>query len=264
MPHLPQLVTGLLEQTYSNLEIVFSEGGGTDESLDFLKSLTDNRIRIIETPQRISAAENWTRASQAAAGEFTKLICQDDLLYAQAIEQQLEDFELNPSAVMAIAKRDIVDARGSVIFQGRGLTGIKDHLVPGPKVIHQCYLQGTNVIGEPLAVLFKTDVLQTSLPWIDSNPLMLDLSMYEKVAQEGQVVTRLNSVGAFRVSNASWSTRLAKTQVDQTRQWQREYEDQHRDLPKIDRVRATAGRHLQTNLRRAAYAFLNARGRLAN
>ena len=264
LPHLTALVDSLLAQTYPNLEFVFSEGGGTDQSLLYLRSLDDPRIRIIESSDRISAAENWTRASEAATGEFTKLVCQDDLLYPEAIAQQVVDLQANPSAVMAIAKRDIVDANGTVIFKNRGLAGIRGPLLPGKTVIRQCYLQGTNVIGEPLAVLFRTEALKQSLPWLDENPLMLDLSMYSKVAPLGDVATGFDSVGAFRVSRSSWSTRLARTQLQQTRQWQEEYAATQPGITAAKRTRATLGRHLQTNLRRGAYAFLNARGRLGN
>ena len=261
LSYLPALVTGLLNQTYSNLEIVFSEGGGSDGSLDYLRTIDDPRVRVIQLPPGTSAAENWTAVSDAATGEFTKLICQDDLLYPEAIEHQVHDLVKNPNAVMATAVRDIIDAHGRAIFRGRGLSGLTGDVIHGDRVIHECFRQGTNVIGEPLAVLFRTEALQTNQPWLDNNPLMLDLSMYSKVAPSGDVVLRRNSVGAFRVSNASWSTRLAKEQIEQTHRWQREYADTH-SISAIDKARGFLGRHLQTNLRRTAYAYLSARGRL--
>jgi len=165
--------------------------------------------------------------------------------------------------VMSTAQRDIIDAKGTPIFRGRGLSGLTGEIIDGSAVIHACFRQGTNVIGEPLAVLFRTQVLQDALPWEDENPLMLDLSMYSKVAPLGGLVTRQESIGAFRVSNASWSTRLAKEQLKQTKSWQAGYAATHPELvTAMDRFRGTTGRHIQTSLRRAAYAVLSARGRL--
>ena len=261
LTHLPALVSGLLNQTYPSLDIVFSEGGGSDGSLDYLRTIDDPRVRVIELPQGTSAAENWTAASQAAKGEYTKLICQDDLLYPSAIEHQVQDIQSNSNAVMAVAVRDIVDAKGKIIFRGRGLAGLSGDVVNGIDALQACYLQGTNVFGEPLAVLFATDSLQRALPWQDDNPLMLDLAMYSKVAPEGTLVLRHKPVGAFRISNSSWSTRLAKEQVEQTRRWQAGYLRTHPQTS-TSKARAFAGRHLQTSLRRAAYAYLSARGRL--
>jgi hypothetical protein len=133
----------------------------------------------------------------------------------------------------------------------------------GEDLLRACYLAGTNVIGEPLAVLFRTDILKKHLPWRDKNPLMLDLTMYERVAPEGTVVLRRNSVGAFRVSGTSWSTRLAKSQSEQTKRWQEDYEK--RAAPPFtakERRTAAWGRRRQIVTRRLAYLVLGWRGAL--
>lgn len=265
MPHLVPLVESLLGQDYSNLEIVFSEGGGTDGSSEYLLSLTDPRVRVIHQAPGTTAAENWTAATRAATGTYTKLICHDDVLYPSAIRNQVEDLEENPNAVMAIAARDIIDARGRILFPKRGLAGLRGSIVRGDDVLRTCYLQGTNVIGEPLAVLFRTPILQEAMPWDDTNPLMLDLSTYTKVAPAGDVVIRRQAVGAFRVSASSWSTRIASRQLEQTRIWQEDYARTSPQRPSsAERVRAALGRHAQTAVRRGAYASLRLRGALGS
>jgi len=52
---------------------------------------------------------------------------------------------------------------------------------------------------------------------------MLDLSTYQRVAPTGEVALRWESVGAFRVSTSSWSTRIAQQQIEQTKAWQEQY-----------------------------------------
>ncbi len=264
LPHLRALTDSLLSQSYENLEVIFSEGGSTDGSPEFLATLKDPRIRIVNQ-EGTGAADNWTNATEVASGDLIKLVCQDDLLKPDAITKQVEDLQRYPDAVMAIAQRDIIDARGRVLYAARGLAGLKGELLTGAEVIRTCYLQGTNVIGEPHMVLFRADVLKAALPWDDSNPLMLDLSMYAKVAPTGNVVIRHESIGAFRVSTSSWSTRLVKQQLLQTKQWQHEYARLATPtVTKVEELRAFAGRHVQTALRRAAYRVLKAKGAFAS
>lgn len=266
LPHLRDLVQSLLNQDYPNLEFIFSEGGGSDGSRDYLLTLNDPRVQILHMPPGTGAAANWTAATMAATGEFTKLICQDDLLAPHAITQQVDDLIGHPEAVMAIAQRDIVDAGGRELYADRGLSGINlphGAVINGDELLRTCYLQGTNVIGEPLAVLFRTDALKRAMPWDDSNPLMLDLSTYQKVAAQRDVVIRRGSVGAFRVSSSSWSTKLAKEQLQQTKLWQDEYVNSIKDpIPFTEQLRARIGRHRQTLLRRIAYRYLRVRGAL--
>lgn len=262
LPHLEALLTSLLQQTYPNLEIILSEGGGTDSSIKVLTSIVDPRVTVLAQPKGTSAAGNWTAVCAAATGVFTKLVCQDDLIYVDAVEKQVSDLTRHPDAVMAIAQRDIIDAHGSTVFRGRGLSGLRDDFVDGGSAIRACFRQGTNVMGEPLAVLFRTDALQRALPWRDEHPLMLDLSMYTKVAPTGGVAVRHESIGAFRVSNTSWSTRIARQQLAQIRGWQLDYQQTDTKLTRRDRISGTIGRHVQTNLRRLAYGYLSMRGRL--
>jgi glycosyltransferase involved in cell wall biosynthesis len=265
LPHLRDLTESLLAQDYPSLEIVFSEGGSSDGSPSYLAGIDDPRVTVITMPQGTTAAANWTAACEAATGEFIKLVCQDDLLTPSAVSRQAAALQANPSASMAIAQRDIVDARGRILYARRGCAGLSGGLVDGSQVIRTCYLQGTNVIGEPLAVLFRREPLLASLPWDDSNPLVLDLMMYAKVARLGDIVVDKTSLGGFRVSTSSWSTRLVGVQRHQFEQWQGEYVASLPSPPSsVERLRARAGLHTQALLRRAAYRWLAMKGSFAS
>ena len=80
--HLRELIKSVQAQTHRNLEIIFTEGGGTDSSQRIIIEYAENdpRIQLILTQERITAAENWTKATRAASADYIKLICQDDLL----------------------------------------------------------------------------------------------------------------------------------------------------------------------------------------
>jgi hypothetical protein len=261
MPHLANLAESILAQTHVNLDIVFVDGGSTDESAVYLATITDPRVRVLTMPPGTSAAQNWDAASEAAQGAFVKLICQDDLLRPDAIARQLSDLISNPNAVMAIAQRDVVDAKGDVLYPNRGCAGLKSGVTPGTEVLKTAYLQGTNIIGEPLTVLFTREAFMAALPWDDTDPFLLDLAFYSKVARSGDVVVRREAVGSFRVSTSSWSTRLIGEQVRQFERWQRAFEGSLATRPSaIERARAKFGLHTQALLRRAAYRWLRTKG----
>ena len=261
MPHLRDLVAALLAQDYPYLEIVFSDGGSTDGSLEYLRSIVDPRVRVMTIPAGSGAAANWTAVTEAASGEFIKLVCQDDLLTPNAMSRQVSALQSAPTAIMVIAPRGIIDARGRVLYAKRGCQGLTPGLHSGADVIHRCYVHGANIIGEPLTVLFRREALLTSMPWDDSNPLMLDVTQYAKVAPHGDVVVEGQSAGAFRVSDRSWSTRLANVQREQFARWQRGYAASLPHPPGlVQRTRAWIGMEQQALLRRAAYRVLRMKG----
>lgn len=260
MAHLREAVDSILAQTHSNLDVVLVDGGSTDGSREWIHEIDDPRVRAHEMPHGTTAADNWTAASREAQGAFIKLMCQDDSLRPNAIELQLRDLDEHPEALFAIGQRDIVDARSSVIYPRRGCAGLPAGLVQGTDALRASYLNGTNIFGEPLAVLFRREPLNAALSWNDERPFLLDLELYTRVLQDGPIVVRRESVGAFRVSSSSWSTRLVKEQLEQLEHWQAEVAEILVPSPtRAERVRARIGLHQQMLLRRAAYRALKLR-----
>ena len=261
LPHLRELTASILAQSHSQLDIVFTEGGSTDDSPAFLASITDPRVRVLTMPPGTTAAQNWTAASAAATGEFVKLVCQDDLLYPDAMSHQIADLLDHPTANMAVAQRDVLDVNGRMLYRRRGCAGLTSGLLHGPDVFRAAYLRGTNVLGEPVSVMFRSKALLDALSWDDTNPFVLDLELYSRVAQSGDIVVRKESIGGFRVSSSSWSTRLVSQQVRQFEQWQTEYSASMPEPPSTaERVRAKIGLHAQALLRRGAYRWLALKG----
>ena len=257
---LTELLDSLKSIKYPNLEFIFSDGGSSDGSLEFLRSIELENVHVLSSKNKITAASNWTKATESASGEYIKLICQDDILYPESISKQVEDLVNNPTAVLAAAQRDIIDYKGNPLFRKRGLAGLDNNnvLISGKNIIHKCFMEGTNILGEPLSVLFRSDYLRRVMPWDDGNPLMLDLSTYQKVSVFGDFVIRFESLGAFRVSSSSWSTRLAKNQLEMTKSWQSNY---MRTSPflisKPEQFRAFIGRHKNNLLRQSAYIYID-------
>lgn len=266
LPYLREALDSVLRQTHTELELVIADGGSRDASRAVIEELSrrDERVRIVDGAP--GAAANWTAVTEQARGEFVKLLCQDDRLAPDALARQIADLTAHPNAVMAVAQRDIIDARGRMVSRARGLQGIEAGERDVQQLVRRCYDFGTNVIGEPLTVLFRRDALRTAMPWDDTQPLMLDVVTYERVADlhpGATAIARRESVGAFRVSTSSWSTRIADEQLDQYRAWQHAYADRHPGITPAERGEADRGARRQARRRRLAYAALRLRGGLA-
>lgn len=263
MPYLQAAYQSIAGQTYDNVEMVFVDGGSSDDSLDWLRALDDPRAAVRYLPKGTPAARTWTEATETAQGEFIKLLCQDDLIYPSTVAEQVRDLLANDSSVMAVGQRDIISASGSVLYRRRGCSGLAAGRMPGVDALRAAYTTGTNVFGEPLAVLFRRDAVLTAMPWRDDRPFLLDLDTYTDVLEQpgAELVVRKQSIGAFRVSTSSWSTRLVKTQRDQFASWQREFAERN-GIAGISRARASLGLRAQTQLRRGAYAWLGRKGDL--
>ncbi|MDO8733416.1 MAG: glycosyltransferase family A protein [Actinomycetota bacterium] len=259
MPYLPITIQSILDQTHSNLQIVISDGGSTDGSLEYLAAIDDSRVRLMSIPAGAGMEANWTAATEAATGEFIKAMSQDDLIDAELVERQVAQLTSNPEAVMATARRHIIDSRGRVLFRNRGCVGLREGDNSKAEALHACFCHGTNVIGEPFIVLFRRDALLSTMPWRSPELLLLDLVQYEKVLVNGSVVVDRRAGGRFRVSASSASTTLAHRQMADFRAWQARYAAEYRPS-RWDRLRGHVGSWSQASLRRLSYRVLKLRG----
>lgn len=257
LPYVQQAYESCLNQTYENIEICVSDGGSTDGTVEWIEQLPED-VRKEFLPAGASAAANWTNATQMATGDFIKLLCQDDVLYPEAISSQVEQLATHPSAVMVASQRDIVSATGKVIAKGRGLGKLSSGFHMGATVLDAIYRGGTNILGEPVSVLFQRSALLNAMPWDSERPFLLDLITYTQVLRQPDavLVAQRLSTGAFRVSMSSWSTRLASSQRSQMRSWQKEFEEANQPSFAA-RLQARAQLHKQQALRLLAYSWLS-------
>jgi glycosyltransferase involved in cell wall biosynthesis len=263
LPYLIEAIDSVLAQTYSNVELVLVDGGSSDGSREWVEAFDHPRVIKDYLPKGTPAAGTWTRACELATGEYVKLLCQDDLLHPMAIAMQVTDLEKTPSAGLAIAQRDIIDAHGKVLSKARGCAGLKAGRVNGVHALEVGAWKGTNIFGEPVAVLFRSSYMRDALPWVDEQPFLLDMFFYAKILKSSDAVVRLQSIGAFRISSSSWSTRLVKAQRQQFIAWQRHVERDIAPQPWYRIAQARISNEKTTQMRRAAYTWLRLQNNFA-
>ncbi len=95
MPYLPEAVESILAQTYSDFELLIVNDGSTDGSRDYLATLSDPRIRIIDQEnQGCSAASN--EAIQQCKTPYLARMDADDIAHPERMELQLTYMEQHP------------------------------------------------------------------------------------------------------------------------------------------------------------------------
>jgi hypothetical protein len=249
----------VLGQTYSNIEVVITDGGSTDGTKEWLEKYSEHEVVKGYLPAGSGAAANWTLACELSSGQYIKLLCQDDLLHPNGLALQVKDLMENPVARIAFAQRDIIDARGRVLSRSRGCQGLQSGVVPGHSALLAAYKAGTNIFGEPEAVLFERKAMLEALPWTDTEPFLLDMLFYSKILAHYPAVVRKEPVGAFRISSSSWSTRLVREHRSQFRSWQRLAAEIIGGVNQWNRLVGTVNTEKTTQMRRAVYAWLKFR-----
>lgn len=257
MPWIIDAIDSVLTQSFTDWEIIIRDDGSTDGTREWLATLTDPRIRVELASSGSGAASNWTEVSRLATGRYVKVFCQDDLLLSDCLAKQFEAFESNPTATMVASLHKVVDADGKTVLVKHGLNGLIG-FHNGRAALSRSVAAGANQFGEPVAVMFRRDAFQTSLPFDPEYPYLTDLDMYRKVLGVGDFVGIQEVHAVFRISRNSWSQVLTKVQSSEFIRWIRRGVDAHEfDLGSFAVAFAIALVRVRAIARRIVVGFAN-------
>jgi len=215
---IERTLQSVLAQHYKDFEIVLGDDGSTDGTLDAVSRCTDDRLRIVPGTSGVNAPANFNRLIQAAHGRYVKLLCQDDMLYPDCLGRQVEAMELGAEqgVVLVSCTRDIVDDNDRVVYRNRGWRNAAG-VIHGTEAMRANVRAGTNLIGEPSATLCSRDVLLDVGGYSLDQSYMVDLDLWMRMLDRGNLAYLPEPLCTFRVSRMSWSSRLARHQAREAR-----------------------------------------------
>lgn len=85
-PYIKATLNSVLQQTFTDFEVIVADDGSTDGSADIVKAFTDNRIRYyLKSNEGVSSTRNF--AMEKARGEYFAFLDADDIWYDNHLEE---------------------------------------------------------------------------------------------------------------------------------------------------------------------------------
>ena len=220
MGHLEEALASIDSQDYPNLEVVFSDDGSTDGTVERIREFAAvSRFEVkLFHHQHTSLAGNWNNCVANARGAYIKFLFQDDLMQPHCISRMMELAMRDPKVSLVFSPRVIV------------FEGVKDEASPAWKIAQSCavlhagwsdlrdiqdgaalladpcLLHGVwNKIGEPSIVLLKKQAL-IDVGGFDPNLCQLiDLDMWYRLMTAGKVGYVDEALSSFRIHDKQLS-----------------------------------------------------------
>ena len=79
-PYVRECVESVLAQTYPHFDLIVLDNQSTDNTMTWLKTVDDGRIRLFASQAALSIVESWARARDVEKQEYMTLIGHDDTL----------------------------------------------------------------------------------------------------------------------------------------------------------------------------------------
>lgn len=119
-------IRSVLDQTYSNFEVIVSDNSSEDNSIEIVKSFRDDRIKIYVNEYNIGFSPNLDKATQSAVGDYIILLSSDDLMRPGALEEYAKTIHShrgNQNDLIIMSACDIIDSDGMVVGEKQAMTG---------------------------------------------------------------------------------------------------------------------------------------------
>jgi len=118
-PFVLASLVSILNQTYTNLEILVGDDASTDNTPELIRSLKDPRIHYQRNSTNVGQFENVNRLIRRARGEYIAIYHSDDLYEPRIVEKEVGFLEAHPEAGAVFALDRWIDHNGRVLGQTR-------------------------------------------------------------------------------------------------------------------------------------------------
>ncbi len=212
---IAETIESVLCQSMPDFELLIYDDASTDNSLEIARSYTDNRIRIVTSDSNLGPEGNWNRSISDVRGKWVKLVCGDDILYPECLERQVEIAERPENAGISLVscQRTIIDAEGKTLIK-------KVNFIDGGRkepsdLVRKMVRMGTNIMGEPVCGLYPSVLIGKTRGYSARIPYTIDLEYWVQLLRLGDLWMIDEPLCAFRISNASWSSRIGEMRHQQ-------------------------------------------------
>jgi glycosyltransferase involved in cell wall biosynthesis len=107
----------ILNQTFSEFELILSDNASTDRTLQICEDFAslDSRIRLYQSEYNRGGGWNHNRVLELATGQYFKWATYDDLCHANMVEECVAALEQDTQAVLAHSRTTVIDEHGDAI-----------------------------------------------------------------------------------------------------------------------------------------------------
>ena len=214
--YIAQTIESILNQTFTDFEIIVSDDGSSDKTLEIVDSFNDPRIVRIDRLSKVGAEANWNNAVANASASLVKLVCQDDILYPQCLEVEVQTMSKseNQDVSFCFHLRDFVTPNSRKLRSHRvGYSNLQKY--SKTEILTKVVRSGGNPIGEPMAVTMRKLSLNSAGKF--RGDYVIDLDMWSKLSDQGSALFIEQHLSAFRISKTSWTSSLKKSQLSSVR-----------------------------------------------
>src|SRR5215813_7822888 len=183
---IAQAIESVLTQSFADFELLVVDDGSTDTTLDIVRSITDPRMRILQTEKRLGIPGNWNRCLALAQGEYVCLFHQDDVMLSENLERKVEILTSDATVTLVHSAAEFVTEESApTVLEDWMENAAEDFITEGYRYFRKLLLHG-NLICAPAVVARRQKLLDLG-GFDEELGFACDYEMWMKLCVMGRV-----------------------------------------------------------------------------
>lgn len=98
--HLREAIDSILNQTFTDFELILLDDASPDNSEEIIKSYADSRIRYYRNEKNLGISASRNKLMELARGDYLIIMDDDDISLPHRLSEQVKFMEANPEITM--------------------------------------------------------------------------------------------------------------------------------------------------------------------
>lgn len=137
---LKQAIESILNQTYTNFELIIIDDCSNEENIKIIESYKDDRIRLIRNEKNLGLAASLNKGIELATTDYIIRMDTDDIAKVDRIEKQVRFAKNNPQYSIISGRANFFDENGIYYTTPKSGEIYKNDLIKGTPFIHPTML----------------------------------------------------------------------------------------------------------------------------
>lgn len=233
-----ETIESIMNQTYSNIEILIADDRSQDNSYEVINDYILNKdnnprfagksIALERNEKNLGMSGNWNHCLEMCNGKYIKLICGDDLIHETLIAREVEIMEQHPEVNLVQTDTRFIDmnGNGTGFYRRYHKSGVVDG-------VDACKFSifTRDYLGAPLANLIRKSAYDA---WGGFDPefsFIIDYDFCMKLCSRGKIYILHEPLNYFRIRNDSNTSQVmngekGKMYIDEHRRLVEKYADE--------------------------------------
>ena len=213
--YIKQCIESVLNQTYSNLEILVADDCSTDKTREEIEKIKDKRLKKIFPKKNQGAVNTMNELSKKCTGKYIAVIGSDDIWYPTKIEEQVKVFKENPKLGAVFTEADFIDDKNekyenTEIFNYKNMTAGEriryfyekgNHLCHPSSMIKKSVFEDIGEYNNGYRQLHDYDYWTRLIQKYDIYTINKRLMAYRRTKTNNQSISSANTSNTIRVYN---------------------------------------------------------------